>query len=196
MSHAINDEALDTIFRSARSQNTWQNKPVSPAMLMAAYDLVRWGPTSANVSPARFVFLVSQESKERLKPYLSAGNVQKVMTSGATAIIGYDVNFAEHLPRLFAHQPDAKNWFADPKVAELTAFRNGTLQGAYFIIAARAVGLDCGPMSGFDNAGVDREFFAGGSVKSNFLCSVGYGDPSGVFPRNPRLTFDEACKIL
>jgi 3-hydroxypropanoate dehydrogenase len=196
MSHAINDEALDTIFRSARSQNTWQDKPVSPALLMAAYDLMRWGPTSANVSPARFVFLVSRGSKERLKPHLSAGNVQKVMTSGATAIIAYDVNFAAHLPRLFAHQPDAKNWFADPKVAEVTAFRNGTLQGAYFIIAARAVGLDCGPMSGFDNVGVDREFFADGSVKSNFLCSVGYGDPSGVFPRNPRLSFDEACKIL
>ena len=196
MSHAINDEALDTIFRTARSQNKWQDKPVSPALLMAAYDLMRWGPTSANVSPARIVFLVSPELKERLKPYLSPGNVQKVMTSGATAIIGYDLNFAEHLPRLFPHAPDAKNWFADPKVAEVTAFRNGTLQGAYFMIAARAVGLDCGPMSGFDNAGVDREFFAGGSIKANFLCSIGYGDPSGVFPRSPRLSFDEACKIL
>ena len=196
MAHAVNDDALETIFRSARSQNTWLDTPVSPALLMAAYDLMRWGPTSANVSPARFVFLVSQQSKDRLRPYLSAGNVQKVMTSGTTAIIGYDLNFAEHLPRLFAHQPDAKNWFADPGVAEVTAFRNGTLQAAYFIIAARSVGLDCGPMSGFDNAGVDREFFGGTRVKSNFLCSVGYGDPSGVFPRNPRLSFDEACKIL
>jgi 3-hydroxypropanoate dehydrogenase len=196
MPHAINDEALDTIFRTARSQNAWQEKPVSEALLMAAYDLMRWGPTSANVSPARFIFLVSPESKARLKPFLSPGNVQKVMTSGATAIIGYDLNFAQHLPRLFAHQPDAKNWFADRRLAEVTAFRNGTLQGAYFMIAARAVGLDCGPMSGFDNAGVDREFFPEETVKSNFLCSVGYGDPAAVFPRNERLSFDEACKIL
>lgn len=196
MSHAINDEALDVLFRSARSQNKWQDKPVSPALLMAVYDLMRWGPTSANVSPARFVFLVSPESKERLKPYLSPGNVQKVMTSPVTAIIGYDVAFAKHLPRLFPHQPDAKNWFAEPKLAETTAFRNGTLQGAYFIMAARALGLDCGPMSGFDNAGVDREFFPGTSVKSNFICAIGHGDPSGVFPRSPRLGFDEACTIL
>src|SRR5579863_5254471 len=139
MSRAINDEALDTVFRSARSHNAWQDKPVSASLLMAVYDLMRWGPTSANVSPARFHFLVSQDSKERLKPYLSPGNVKKVMTSAATAIIGYDLNFAEHLPRLFAHQPDAKNWFADPKLAEVTAFRNGTLQGAYFIVAARAL---------------------------------------------------------
>jgi 3-hydroxypropanoate dehydrogenase len=196
MTRAINDEALDTIFRSARTQNTWQDKPVSDALLMAVYDLMRWGPTSANVSPARFVFLVSEASKERLKPFLSPNNVSKVMTSGATAIIGYDLNFAEHLPRLFPHAPDAKNWFADQKVAEVTAFRNGTLQGAYFMIAARALGLDCGPMSGFDNAGVDHEFFSGTGVKSNFLCSVGYGDSTGVFSRSPRLSFDEACKIL
>jgi 3-hydroxypropanoate dehydrogenase len=192
---AINDEALDTIFRAARSQNKWQDRPVSEALLMAVYDLMRWGPTSANCSPARFLFLVSGEAKERLKPFLAPGNVQKVMTSAATAIIGYDLNFAEHMPKLFPHQPDAKNWFSDPKLAETTAFRNGTLQGAYFIIAARALGLDCGPMSGFDNQGVDREFFAGGSVKSNFLCAVGLGDPSGVFPRSPRLSFDEACRI-
>jgi 3-hydroxypropanoate dehydrogenase len=196
MSHAINDEALDTIFRSARSQNKWLDKPVSDALLMAVYDLMRWGATSANCSPARFVFVVSGASKERLKPFLSPNNVAKVMTSAATAIVGYDLNFAEHLPRLFPHAPDAKNWFADPKLAETTAFRNGTLQGAYFMIAARALGLDCGPMSGFDNAGVDREFFAGTAVKSNFICAIGSGDPSGLFPRNPRLSFDEACKIL
>lgn len=196
MSRAINDEALDTIFRTARTQNKWQNKPVSEALLMAVYDLMRWGPTSANVSPARILFLVSQASKERLKPYLLPGNVEKVMTSAATAIIGYDLDFAKHLPRLFPHRPEAKNWYSDPQVAEVTAFRNGTLQGAYFIIAARALGLDCGPMSGFDNAGVDREFFGAGRVKSNFLCSVGYGDPAGVFGRSPRLSFDEACEIL
>ncbi len=194
--HAINDEALDTIFREARTQNKWQNKPVSPALLMAIYDLIRWGPTSANMSPARIVFVVSKEAKARLKPFLSEGNVQKTVAAPATAIIGYDLQFAENLPKLFPHAPDAKDWFSDPKHAEISAFRNGSLQGAYFIIAARALGLDCGPMSGFDNAGVDREFFPGGTIKSNFLCSVGYGDPSGLFPRSPRLTFDEACQIL
>ena len=196
MSHAINDEALDTIFRTARSQNKWQDKPVSEALLMAVYDLARWGPTSANISPARFLFLVSKESKERLKPLLSPGNVEKVMTSAATVIIGYDLKFSSHLPRLFPHAPDAKSWFVEPKHVETTAFRNGSLQGAYFIIAARALGLDCGPMSGFNNAGVDKEFFPDGSVKSNFICAIGYGDPSGTFARSPRLNFDEACKIL
>jgi 3-hydroxypropanoate dehydrogenase len=196
MSRAINDEALDTIFRSARSQNKWLDKPVSDALLMAVYDLMRWGATSANCSPGRFVFLVSDAAKGRLKPFLLPNNVTKVMTSAVTAIIGHDLNFAEHLPRLFPHAPDAKNWFTDPKLAETTAFRNGTLQGAYFMIAARALGLDCGPMSGFDNAGVDREFFTGTAVKSNFICAIGHGDPSGLFPRNPRLSFDEACKIL
>jgi 3-hydroxypropanoate dehydrogenase len=194
--HAIADEALDVIFRSARTQNKWQDKPVSPALLMAIYDLMRWGPTSANISPARIVFVVSPEAKERLKPHLSEGNRAKTMSAPATAIIGYDVDFAHHLPRLFPHAPGAKDWFADAKFAEVAAFRNGSLQGAYFIIAARAVGLDCGPMSGFDNAGIDREFFAGTAIKSNFICSLGYGDPSGLFVRSPRLSFDEACKIL
>jgi 3-hydroxypropanoate dehydrogenase len=196
MTHAINDEALDTIFRAARTQNKWLDKPVSPALLMAVYDLMRWGPTSANMSPARIVFVMSPEAKARLKPFLSEGNREKTLAAPAVAIIGYDVNFAEHLPRLFPHAPDARNWFANPDVAQVHAFRNGSLQGAYFMIAARALGLDCGPMSGFDNAGVDREFFAGTTVKSNFLCNVGYGDPAGLFPRSPRLTFDEACKIL
>lgn len=196
MSHAINDEALDTIFREARTHNKWQDKPVSPAILMAIYDLMRWGPTSANMSPARIVFVVSKEAKERLKPFLSEGNRDKTMAAPATAIIGYDVGFAELLPKLFPHAPDAKNWFRDPAIAQVHAFRNGSIQGGYFILAARALGLDCGPMSGFDNAGVDREFFAGTGIKSNFICNVGYGDPAGVFPRNPRLSFDEACKIL
>jgi 3-hydroxypropanoate dehydrogenase len=194
--HAINDEALDTIFREARTHNKWQNKPVSPALLMAIYDLMRWGPTSANMSPARIVFVVSGAAKERLKPFVSEGNREKTMSAPVTAILGYDVAFAERLPKLFPHAPDAKNWFKDPAAAEAHAFRNGSLQGAYFIIAARAVGLDCGPMSGFDNAGVDRQFFSGSTVRSNFLCNVGYGDPSGLFPRSPRLSFDEACKIL
>ena len=196
MSHAINDEDLDVIFRKARTQNKWQDKPVSTALIMAIYDLMRWGPTSANQSPARFVFLTSKEAKERLKPHLSEGNRAKTMSAPVTAIIGYDLDFPETLPKLFPHAPDAKNWFKDPAAAQVHAFRNGTLQGAYFIIAARALGLDCGPMSGFDNAGVDKEFFPGGRIKSNFICSIGYGDPSGIFPRSPRLTFDEACKIL
>jgi 3-hydroxypropanoate dehydrogenase len=195
MSHAINDDALDVIFREARTQNKWLDKPVSTALLMAVYDLMRWGPTSANQSPARFVFLTTKEAKERLKPHLSEGNRAKTMSAPVTAIIGYDLDFPETLPKLFPHAPDAKNWFKGP-AAEVHAFRNGTLQGGYFIIAARALGLDCGPMSGFDNAGVDKEFFPCGRIKSNFICSVGYGDPAGLFPRSPRLSFDEACKIL
>jgi len=194
--HAINDEALDTIFRTARSQNKWQETSVSHALIMAVYDLARMGPTSANCSPARFVFVQSPAAKERLNPYISEGNRAKVMQAPVTAIIGHDLDFAQHLHRLFPHAPQVKDWFADPAHAERTAFRNGTLQGAYFIIAARALGLDCGPLSGFDNDGVDREFFAGTRVKSNFLCSIGTGDPSGVFARSPRLPFDDACRIL
>jgi 3-hydroxypropanoate dehydrogenase len=192
----ISDDALDTIFRAAHTHNRWQDKPVSPALLMAIYDLMRWGPTSGNCSPARIVFVVSQEAKERLKPHLMEGNVAKTMAAPATAIVGFDLDFAERLPYLFPNQKDAKDWFRDPVLAERVAFRNGSLQGGYFIIAARALGLDCGPMSGFDNAGVDREFFADSRVKSNFLCNLGYGDPAGVHPRNPRLSFDEACRIL
>ncbi|MGH6877975.1 MAG: malonic semialdehyde reductase [Rhizomicrobium sp.] len=192
---AISDDALDTIFRNARTHNRWQDRPVSPALLMAIYDLMRWGPTSANCSPARIVFVVSQSAKERLKPHLSPGNVDKTMAAPATAILGYDLDFAKHLPFLFPQAPDAKDWFADPVLAERVAFRNGSLQGGYFIIAARALGLDCGPMSGFDNAGVDREFFSEIRVKSNFLCNLAHGDPAGVHPRNPRLAFDEACRI-
>ena len=196
MSHAVNDEALDIVFRTARSQNKWLDKPVSPALLMAVYDLMRMGPTSANCSPARIVFLMSEESKLRLKPHLIASNVEKSMAAPAVAGIGYDLDFPALLPRLFPHNPGAKDWFNDSALRERTAFRNGTLQGAYFIIAARALGLDCGPMSGFNNEAVDKEFFAGTNVRSNFLCGVGYGDPSGVFARSPRLEFDEACRIV
>jgi len=196
MTHAVNDTALDTIFRTARSHNKWQDKPVSDTLLMAVYDLMRWGPTSANACPARIVFVKSPAAKERLKPHVSSTNAEKVMTAPAVAIIAHDLNFAEMLPKLFPHNLDAKNWFKAPAVRDATAFRNGTLQGAYFMIAARALGLDCGPMSGFNNAGVDKEFFDGTELKSNFICSIGYGDPSGLFDRNPRLSFDEACKIL
>lgn len=196
-SHAVSDEALDIIFRDARTQNKWTDKPVSNALLMAVYDLMRWGPTSANASPARFYFLTTKEAKERLKPHLSAGNRDKTMAAPAVAIIGMDMDFPEHFPRLFPNNPSIKDGFTNNEpLRQSFALRNSSLQGAYFIIAARALGLDCGPMSGFDNAGVDKEFFAGTNIKSNFICAVGHGDPAGIFPRNPRLSFDEACKIL
>ena len=194
--HAVNDEALDIIFRSARTQNKWQDKPVSLALLMAVYDLMRLGPTSANCSPARFLFLTTADARERLAKLASPANAPKIRTAPATVIIGYDLDFAKKLPELFPHDQTAKTWFTDPAVEQTTAFRNGTLQGAYFIVAARALGLDCGPMSGFNNAKVDEEFFAGTRVKSNFICGVGYGDPAGLFARSPRLSFDDACKIL
>jgi 3-hydroxypropanoate dehydrogenase len=197
MTAPLADAALDQIFRTARSQNTWQAQPVSPALLQAVYELMKFGPTSANCSPARIVFVTSDEGKARLKPFLLPSNVDKVMSAPATAIIGHDLKFYDRIPQLFPHNPGAREWFSgNEALAAATAFRNGTLQGAYFMIAARALGLDCGPMSGFDQAGVDGEFFAGTDVKSNFICSVGYGDPAGVFPRSPRLAFDEACTVL
>lgn len=196
-SHAVSDEALDIIFRDAHTQNKWQNKPVSNAHLMALYDLMRWGPTSANCSPARIVFVASQAAKERLKPHLSPGNQEKTMAAAAVAIIGMDLDFAEKLPTLFPNNPKMKDVFqGNAELNRITAFRNSSLQGGYFIVAARALGLDCGPMSGFDNAGVEKEFFAGTNIKANFICALGHGDPAGVFARNPRLSFDEACKII
>jgi 3-hydroxypropanoate dehydrogenase len=195
MTHAINDEALEILFRAAHTHNTWKDKPVTPAVLMALYDLMRWGPTAVNSCPARILFLVTPAAKARLKPFLHDNNVAKTMTAPVTAVIGYDLDFVKTLPKLFPHNPSAKDWFADPAAAEATAFRNASLQGGYFIVAARALGLDCGPMSGFDHEGVDRTFFAGTRVKTNFLCNLGYGDPSGVHPRGPRPAFDEVCKI-
>ncbi len=195
----MNDEGLDLIFRKARSQNGWQPKPVSDDQLQRLYELMKWGPTSANSSPARVLFLRRKEARERLRPALQPGNVEKSMTAPVLAIIGYDLAFYEQLPKLFPHNPAARGWFAGDDnhvLAETTAFRNGTLQGAYLIIAARSIGLDCGPMSGFDNARVDAEFFKGTQVRSNFLCGLGYGDPAKVFKRSPRLSFDEACTLL
>ena len=193
----LSDAALDQIFRAARTQNAWTDAPVSETMLRAVYDLARLGPTAANASPARFVFLTSPEAKQRLSPYLSEGNRAKTMKAPAVVIIANDAAFYEKIPQLFPHAPAAGDWFAsDPKGAEVSAMRNGSLQGAYFIVAARALGLDCGPMSGFDNAGVDREFFAGTSIRSNFICAVGIGDPAAVFPRLPRLSFEDACQVL
>ena len=191
----LDDDALDLIFRQARTHNAWTDRPVAPALLREVWDLARMGPTSANCSPARIVFVVSKQAKAALKPCLIQGNVEKTMAAPATAVIGYDLAFYQQLPKLFP-QTDARAWFVgNETLIRDTAFRNGTLQGAYFIVAARALGLDCGPMSGFDNAKADAAFFKGTTVKSNFLCNLGYGDPKGVFPRNPRLAFDEACRI-
>lgn len=197
MAKMLNDEALDSIFRQARSHNAWLSQDVSETLLRAVYDLTKWGPTSANCSPARFVFLVSEKAKERIKPHLSQTNKEKVMTAPACVIIAHDTAFYEKLPQLFPQIPNARDWFTSSKeFAEVSAFRNGSLQGAYLMIAARAIGLDCGPMSGFNNEGVDREFFPDGKFKSNFLCAIGHGDPKALNPRGPRLSFEEACKIL
>jgi 3-hydroxypropanoate dehydrogenase len=197
MDQPLNQAALDLLFHEARTHSVWLNQPVTDANLREAYDLMKMGPTSMNCCPARILFLRTKESKERLRPFLMAANVDKTMAAPATAIIGYDLKFYDRLPQLFPHYPGAREIFANsPELAQVTAFRNGTLQGGYFILAARALGLDCGPMSGFDNAKVDAEFFAGESVKSNFLCNLGYGDPSKPFPRNPRLAFEEACGLL
>jgi 3-hydroxypropanoate dehydrogenase len=190
------DRCLDQIFRQARTHNAWRDEDVPDALLHELVELVKLGPTSANCSPARFLFVKSRAAKERLKPHLSEGNREKTMKAPVCAIIGYDLDFYEHLPKLFPHT-DARSWFAGkPKKIEETAFRNGTLQGAYLIVAARALGLDAGPMSGFNNQGVDAEFFAGTNIKSNFLCSLGYGDASVLFPRSPRFAFDEMAKII
>jgi 3-hydroxypropanoate dehydrogenase len=193
MKHPLNDEALDQLFREARTYNAWLERPVSDAVLRQLYNLMKWGPTSANICPARILFLRTREAKERLRPALMPGNVDKTMAAPVTAIIGYDELFYEKLPKLFPQNPAMRDYFVNsPELAETTAFRNGSLQGGYFILAARSLGLDCGPMSGFDNAGVDRAFFSGTRIRSNFICSIGYGDPASVFPRNPRLGFEEA----
>jgi 3-hydroxypropanoate dehydrogenase len=192
----VSDYALDTIFREARTYNGWQDKPVSESLLREAYNLAKMAPTSANLSPARFVFLISPEAKERLLPALSPGNVEKTKSAPATVLIARDTEFYEAAPRLFPQMNIRPMFAANPALAEETAFRNSSLMGAYFILAARSLGLDCGPMSGFDAAKVDAEFFPDGKWKINFLCNVGYGDPASVFPRNPRLEFEDACLIL
>lgn len=198
MSHApISDAALDQLFRSARSQNGWLPTPVTDTQLQAIYDLVKMGPTSANQQPMRIKFLRTPEAKEKLKPFLSEGNRDKTMAAPVVAIIGYDLEFYQHMPRLFPHNQTAKSWFeGKPEVIQTNAMRNGSLQGGYFILAARAVGLDCGPMTGFDFAGVDGAFWAGTAVKTNFICSLGHGDPAKVFARSPRFEFAEVCEIL
>ena len=196
--HAISDAGLDTIFRGGRTLRKWQDKPVSPALLMAIYDLARLGPTETNITPARFHFIVSKEARARLEPLLDDGNRAQTMAAPATAIVAYDLDFARTLPTLAPRSAEKMQAsLADkPEKVKLMATRSAGLQGGYFIIAARALGLDCGPMSGFDRDGVDREFFAGTAIKSYFLCNLGYGDREGLRPRAARLSFDDACKIL
>lgn len=207
----LNPAALDQLFREARTHNVWLEKPVSDETLRQLYDLAKWGPTSANSSPARFVFVRTAEGKKRLKPSIAPGNLEKVMTAPVTVIIAYDLHFYDKMTKLFPHNPAMADLFAkNPQLIETTARRNSTLQGAYLMMAARALGLDCGPLSGFDNAkvdaaffdagreceGCDQEYFPENHVKSNFLCNLGYGDHSKLFPRLPRLKFEEACSLL
>ena len=193
----IDAAGLDLLFREARTHNKFTDEPIADETLHELYEVLKNGPTSANTSPARFLFLRTKEAKERLAPALSSGNLAKTMAAPVTVIVAYDPKFYEKLPRLFPHNPDATSWFtSNDALAATTAFRNGTLQGAYLIIAARALGLDAGAMSGFDNDKVDEEFLTGYGWRSNFLVNLGHGDWSGVFPRSPRLDFDEACVLL
>jgi len=196
MSQPLSADAIDQIFRNARSRNGWTDEPVTPDDMRAIYDLAKMGPTSANISPARFVWVASPEGKQKLAALASATNAAKIVQAPVTVIVGYDLDFAEKVPQLFPHNPGAKAWFADPAFAKVAAFRNGSLQGAYLILAARALGFDCGPMSGFDNAGVDAAFFAGTRIESNFICSIGYGTEENLFARSPRLAFEEAGRIV
>lgn len=192
----IDQTALNTLFNDARTHAAWLDKKVDPALLRQLYDLMKMAPTSANCQPLRVVFVTSKEAKEKLKSTLDAGNVEKTMSAPVTAILGMDMEFYEQMPKLFPHT-DAKSWFVGkPAYIESTAFRNSSLQGGYFILAARALGLDCGPMSGFNNVKVDEAFFAGTKIKSNFLCNLGYGDASKLHPRSPRPSFDDFCKIV
>jgi 3-hydroxypropanoate dehydrogenase len=211
MTGKLTEEALDVLFRNARTHNGWLDKPLTDDTIRQIYEIMKWGPTSANSCPARFFILRSKEAKQRLKVALSSSNVDKTMAAPATVIVAYDLKFYEKLPKLFPHNPGMKKLFEqNPQLVEATAKRNSSLQGAYFMLAARALGLDCGPMSGFDNArldeeffgagkqrhGGDQEFFTAGEFKSNFLCNLGYGDPAKLHPRGPRLAFEEACRLL
>src|ERR1700733_2292084 len=196
MSNKLDNLALDQLFRTARTRNGWTDRPVTEQQLRELYDTLKFGPTSANCCPARFVWVRSAEGKSRLSALASANNQAKILAAPVTVIVGYDLDFAEQIPKLFPARAGAmKAAFKDPVVAQTTAFRNGTLQGAYLILAARALGLDCGPMSGFNNEAVDSEFFANTRIKSNFICSIGYGSNENLFPRNPRLTFEESGRF-
>jgi 3-hydroxypropanoate dehydrogenase len=196
MSDKLSDLALDRLFRTARTRNAWIDRPVTDQQLQEHYDLMKFGPTSGNCCPARFVWVRSAEGKAKLAALSSPTNAPKISAAPVTVIVGYDLNFVEQLPKLFpARAKQMQQYFADPQIAQTTAFRNSSLEGAYLIIAARALGLDCGPMSGFSNDAVDSEFFAGTRIKSNFICSIGYGSDESLYPRNPRLKFEEAGRI-
>ena len=193
----VTDDCLDILFRNGRSHNFWLDRPLSDDQLRELYEIMKWGPTSANTCPVRLLFLRTREAKERLRPCLDPGNVEKSMTAPVVAVLGMDMEFHLQLGKLFPHNTEAPTWFAGkPAKIEETAFRNSTLQGAYFLLAARAIGVDCGPMSGFDRARLDAEFFPEGKIRSNFICALGYADHAKLFPRGPRLDFDEACRLL
>ncbi len=196
MTSSLADPALDQLFRKARTRNGWDPAPLEEGLIERIYDLAKFGPTSANISPARFVWVVSTEAKEKLAALATPGNGDKIRQAPATVIIGYDLDFPDLVPKLFPHNPGAKDWFQDPVARETAAFRNGSLQGAYLMLAARALGLDCGPMSGFSNPAVDEAFFSGTNIKSNFICAIGRGTDANLFARSPRLTFEEANQVL
>jgi 3-hydroxypropanoate dehydrogenase len=192
----LSEAALAQLFTEARTRNAWSDRPVPEALLRRLYDLTKFGPTAVNATPARFLFLTSPEAKARLAPHMSEGNREKTLQAPVNLIIGQDLDFHEHLPKLFPHAPGAKDWFADEAGRREAAFRNASLQGGYLTIAARALGLDVGPMSGFDPAGVKAEFFAGANVEPNYIMNLGYGTDENLFPRSPRLAFEEAAEIL
>ena len=196
MPDRLTDGPLDQLFRAARTRNGWRADPVPESLLREVYELAKFGPTAANSTPARFVFVTSAEAKAKLSSVSDGNNQAKIRQAPATVIVGYDLDFPQTLPKLFPHAPNMKDGLTDPVVIEMMAFRNSSLQGAYLMIAARALGLDCGPMSGFSNAKVDSLFFAGTRIKSNFLCSLGHGTDENLFPRSPRHTFDDACQIV
>ena len=196
LTKTLDDRALDRLFRAARTRNAWTEQPVTEDQLRELYDLMKFGPTSGNCCPARFVWVRSAQAKSRLAALAAPTNAPKILAAPVTVIVGYDLDFAEQLPKLFpARGKDMQAYYSDPLVAQSTAFRNGSLQGAYLIVAARALGLDCGPMSGFSNEAVDSEFFANTRIKSNFICSIGYGSSENLFPGNQRLTFEEAGRF-
>jgi 3-hydroxypropanoate dehydrogenase len=196
MSEPLPAASLDQLFRTARTYNEWSDRAVDEQTIHDLYDLLKWGPTSANSCPARFVWVRSPEGKSQLAALAAEQNRAKILAAPLTVIIGHDLDFPELMPKLFPARGEMmREMFRKPGLAEVTALRNGSLQGAYLIVAARALGLDCGPMSGFDNAGVDKAFFAGTRIQSNFICNLGYGKPNTVFPRNPRLTFAESGRF-
>jgi 3-hydroxypropanoate dehydrogenase len=191
------DASLDQLFREARTRNAWSPEAVSETLVRAVYELMKWGPTASNAQPGRFVFLTSPEAKARLAPHMSSSNRPKTLRAPVNVIMAYDLDFADNIPKLFPHKPDSGAWFkTDANAALEAAFRNGTLQAAYLMMAARSLGLDCGPMSGFKADGVNAEFFAGTSWRANFICNIGYGTEENLFGRLPRLAFEEACQIL